>query len=198
MKIHPATILLLWAACLMAMQQLGLHGLAWMSGLSLLLAATCARARCWQMLRRTRWLLLATAILFVWGTPGEYLPTLPGATFEGLRLGAHQLLYLLMFLACLSLLLEFLGMSGLIAALHALMLPFQWCGLNRDRAALRLLLVMDYLEQPPPAEGWRSWLRQGDWPSPEVQAVALPNQAFGWPDAVLLAVALGVILRMAA
>lgn len=191
---HPATYLLLWAACLIFIQQQGLSVLALLAALSLGLAVLLARVRCWQMLRRTRWLLLTTAVLFVWGTPGEYLPALPGVSVEGMMLAAHQLLCLLLFLAWLCLLLEWMGNQRLIAALHALMAPLTVFGLNRDRAALRLLLVMDYLEQPAPAIGWRAWLRQGELPCPSPQAISLPQAHFGWRDGILLMIGLGLMV----
>lgn len=191
---HPATCLLLWAGALIVMQQQRLPLLAALVLLSLLLACALARARCWQMLRRTRWLLLTTAVLLLWGTPGEYLSALPGVSVEGLTLAAHQILCLLLFLAWLSLLLQGLGSQRLIAALYALLSPLRVLGLNRDKAALRLLLVMDFIERPAPAAGWREWLRQGEGLAETPQAIQLPQMRFAWRDVLALGAALALVI----
>ena len=47
------------------------------------------------------------------------------------------------------------GMEGLVAGLHGLTLPLSWLGLDRGRMAVRLMLVMQYVEQAPPGRHWR-------------------------------------------
>ena len=191
--IHPAVLLLLCGGLLFKLQSLALPWLAGVTVCALLLALSKDQKRCWLMLRRMRWLLLASALLFALSSPGEYLAGLPGVSYEGLALAAHHVLYLLLFVALLCLMLMHLGNDGMVAALYALLLPLTYFGLNRDRAAVRLLLVMDILEQAPPENGWRAWLNHVGV-NEVMQPMRLPLFAYTWRDVLWLSAGFSVMV----
>ena len=153
--------------------------------LSLLLAGRRTR----MLIRRTRWLLLSIAVLFVLASPGERLPGAigeVGITYDGLQLAAEHVLRLLLLLASLALLHEHLGNEGLIAGLHWLLTPLAgWRG-ARERVIVRLMLVLDYVETEPRG-GWRAWL-SGDTAGPDrLVLIAGAARAVDWGVLALLA-----------
>lgn len=183
---HPLTLMLLWLVLMLALPLMSLLQLLACTGLGLLAALLFARAHCWRMLRRMRWLLLTTVLLFVWFTPGEYVTRLPGVTYEGLQSGVRQLCTLLLFVSLLAVLLGKLGAPYLVAALHALLASLACIGFSRDRAATRLLLVLDYLDRPQALPGWRALLSEDQgW---EHVPLSLPHLRWSWRDGLLLAV----------
>lgn len=185
---HPLTLLLIWLAALLWLQRWPLPWLAMATSCLLCLAVLGAGAQLRPLLRRTRWLMLATALIFVWATPGEWIPLLPGASYEGLAEGLSHLLALLLFVAALALLLARLQLDGLVTALYAACRPLAWCGLDRDRAAVRLLLVLNYLEQPLPPGGWRHLLDSATLPAERnVSALNLPQADWRWHDLAAIA-----------
>jgi energy-coupling factor transporter transmembrane protein EcfT len=141
------------------------------------------------LLKRTRWLMVSLVLLFALATPGVYLlPTLGslGPTQEGVRLGLEHLMRLLFMLATLAVLLHMTGVEGLVAGLHGLLRPFSWLGLDRGRVAMRLMLVMHYVEQSPPGRHWREWL-QGEGSAAEPLRLRLHAVPLGAPDIAVLA-----------
>ncbi len=136
------------------------------------LAARYAGTRLRQLLRRTRWLLLSIALLFAFVTPGQPLAE-PwgrlGLTKEGMEFALLHSLRLILLLGLLAILLERLGIPALISGLYTLLAPL---GKNQRRSqmALRLLLVLEYVEQGRAlraggkAPGWRYWLAPNDLP----------------------------------
>lgn len=122
----------------------------------LALAAAFAAERARNLLWRSRWLLMSLGTLFLFFTPGEFLPGLPGRiglTYEGLRLCAEQLSRLLAMLASLALLHQRVGTQGLLIAFYWLLRPFP----RRGMTVVRLMLVLDFVEQRRRV-GWREWL----------------------------------------
>jgi hypothetical protein len=78
------------------------------------------------------------------------------------------------------------GVEGLVAGLHGLLRPFSWLGLDRGCVAMRLMLVMHYVEQSPPGRHWREWL-QGEGSAVEPLRLRLYSVPFGLPDIAVLA-----------
>lgn len=172
--LHPATRIMLWLVMVLALQWLSLPALLWFALVLFPLTWRLAGPRFKLLLRRTRWLLLSIAVLFLFATPGTPLPgpasTLGiGITQEGLAQAAVHALRLSQLLAMLALLLERLGIPALIAGLYVLLGAI---GLRRQRArmALRLMLVLEYVEQgrqersqaaaqphQTPARSWQHW-----------------------------------------
>ncbi|MEZ5613999.1 MAG: hypothetical protein R3E35_02150 [Rhodocyclaceae bacterium] len=178
--LHPTVRLIAWGVLAALVQWLPLSGLLLACAAALSAGAWLAPRRMGLLLRRTRWLILSLVLLFALATPGVYLlPSLGvmGPTAEGLRLGLEHLLRLLFVLASLAVLLERTGAEGLVAGLHGLMRPLSWLGLDRGRVALRLMLVMHYVEQAPPGLHWREWLLgnvvEGESPRLRLQAAGL-------------------------
>ncbi|MFI4981633.1 MAG: hypothetical protein ACHQIO_14900 [Nevskiales bacterium] len=165
MTLHPASLLLGWLSLALALQWLSLPALATVAGLILPAALWYSRPRFLLLLRRARWLLLSIALLFALATPGEALPGLAGTlglSDAGCALAAAHALRLTLLLALLALLLDHLGIPALISGLYLLLAPF---GEMRARAriALRLMLVLEYVEENRQVKGQRHWQ---DWFNP--------------------------------
>ncbi len=109
---------------------------------------TAARfAPAWTVIARLKWLVLALAVFYLWGTPGVYLwPEWGGwsPTREGLAEGALRLGALLTVALAASLLMQKTELPDLIAALAWLARPLAPLGLDPDRLAVRLLLVASW------------------------------------------------------
>lgn len=104
----------------------------------------------WAMVRRLRWFYLSLFVLYGWFTPGlagggTGLALLPSA--RGLMAAGEQVLALSLIVVAVSLLVHVSTRTELLQAIHALVRPLAWLGLSAERLALRLLLVMDGLEE---------------------------------------------------
>lgn len=174
---HPASLLLAWLAMAMMLQSLNLP---WLLALTIPVfgpALWWARSHFLAMLRRTRWLLLSILLLFALATPGEPLPGLTGTlglTLEGCRLALSHALRLTLLLALLALLLEHMCLPELISGLHTLLAPLGHHP-QRQRIALRLLLVLQYVEQT----------RQHKQNLPSLSSPPLPHTLQNWQDWLL-------------
>lgn len=160
--LHPTVRLIVWGVMTALVQWLQPGGLLLACAVALGTGAWLAPQRLGLLLKRTRWLIVSLVLLFALATPGIYLlPPLGslGPTEEGVRVGFEHLMRLLFVLASLAVLLQITGVEGLVAGLHGLLLPFSWLGLDRGRVAMRLMLVMHYVEQSPPGRHWREWLQ---------------------------------------
>ncbi|MDR2239300.1 MAG: energy-coupling factor transporter transmembrane protein EcfT [Zoogloeaceae bacterium] len=187
--LHPTVRLIVWAVAVACAQWLPLIWLSLACAAALIAGVWLAPERLGLLLKRTRWLLLSLVLLFALATPGVYLlPFLGslGPTEEGLRLGFAHLMRLLFVLASLAVLLRFTGMDGLVAGLHGLLRPFVCLGLDRARVAVRLMLVMHYVEHFPPGRRWREWL-QDDAAPDEPVSFHLQTSAWGRADFAVLA-----------
>ena len=153
---HPASLLLAWLGFAIALQWLGLTLLAGLVAVCLVLMIIFAAERGRKLLWRSRWLLLSLTVLFLFLTPGEFLPGFwgqLGLTYEGLQHAGEQLCRLLAILASLALLHQQVGTRGLLAGLYWLLGPFPW----RETTVVRLMLVLEFVEQKQQAS-WRDWL----------------------------------------
>lgn len=184
---HPASLLLSWLGFALVLAWLPLLALLAMTVLTLVLAFCAAPARSRSLFWRSRWLLLSLAILFLFVTPGEYLPGAwgrIGLTHEGLRQSAEQLGRLLAMLASLALLHERVGTQGLLLGLYCLLRPFPW----RDETVVRLMLVLEFVEQKP-ASGWREWLvPEADRMTEGLATYSLAMPPLQWRDRFLMGV----------
>lgn len=200
--LHPTVRLIVWGAAVALVQHFSPLGLTLACTAALAVGICLAPKRLGLLLKRTRWLIVSLVLLFALATPGVYLiPPLGnlGPTQEGVRLGIEHLMRLLFVLATLAVLLHMTGVEGLVAGLHGLLRPISWFGLDRGRVAMRLLLVMHYVEQSPPGRHWREWL-QGEGFAVEPLRLRLHAVPFAATDiAVLagLAIALAVFIGFA-
>jgi energy-coupling factor transport system permease protein len=153
---HPASLLLAWLGFALALQWVSLPWQLALAAVSIVLAGILATKRCLGLLKRSRWLLLSLCVLFLFVTPGAYLPGIwgrIGLTYEGLHQGGEQLSRLLAMLSSLALLHERIGTRGLLAAFYWWLGPFAW----RKTTVVRLMLVLEFVEQRRKL-GWREWL----------------------------------------
>ncbi len=144
-RIHPAVLLLLWCFALLVASGHGLFATSVCAILACALSAIFSWPQFLRMLRRTRWLLLATAVSFAVSTPGEIIPWLPLLTYDGLRLASEQLANLLLMLGMVSVLLALLDTSRLMQAIFTVLRPYAWLGGDRERVVVRLALTIDQL-----------------------------------------------------
>jgi hypothetical protein len=189
---HPASQLLAWVGAAVALQELSLAGLLVALAMVLPFALALAGGRLWRMVRRSRWLFLSLAVLFVFGSPGEYLPALPGATREGLQLASEHILRLFLLLQLLALLLQRLAVDRLMGGLYLLLAPAAWVGFDRAQAVARLMLVLDYVQGDDGETHWRDWLT----PPPEAAPMPLTlpvRKLHGIDYAVLVLLTAGVL-----
>lgn len=172
---HPTVPLVLWGTLVGLTQLLPMAGLAVLASAAFLGAWKLAPSRFGLLLRRARWLLLSILMIFLFATPGLLLfPGLGryGPTVDGAELGATHALRLLLVLAGLALLLHRLAIEELVAGLYGLLRPLRVFGLDRARVALRLILVLRYVEQAPHGGRWRDWL-QGAGPATDTAPIRI-------------------------
>ena len=148
------------------------------------------------ILRRTRWLFLTMVLLFLLLTPGVRLQP-PWGTFgltqEGLDTAIEHCLRLFAQLAWLVVLLSQLGVSGLVAGLHALIRHIPGLSAAGDRLVIRLALTLEEIgaEQP---KGWQSYLNSA--PSEGPASIALSAPPWRRMDSVVLILALATTLMV--
>ena len=170
---HAGLLIALWmmgVATLQFVPPLWLFVLVVAGGI---IAMRFASARSFRLLRRIRFLVLAILAFFAWFTPGESLwVALPSIspTHEGITLAAEHAARLIAVVLCVAGLLEYLSVARLVGGLYALLHPFDRFGLPADRLAVRLMLVLRYVEAAP-SGNWRSWLEN------EVAPLAVPHKS---------------------
>ncbi len=166
MAIHPAAMLTLWAGVAVFIQALP-PVLLWMAAVSALaLALWIDRPRTIKLVRRIRILLGVIALMFAFATPGtavfaDWAALSP--TYDGLALGATHAARLLAMVSLVSMLLAKMPVARLVLALHVLASLVRPLGLDPDRAAVRLSLVLAELEGP--RMQWRDWLETVEAPA---------------------------------
>lgn len=176
---HPIVRLVFWGVTIVLIQFLPLAALAIATGVALLSGFVFAPYRVSVLLKRTRWLLISLVLLFSLGTPGIFVfPSLGslGPTREGLLFGVEHLLRLLFLVATLAILLQSTGVDGLVSGLYGMIRPLTWLGLDRARIAVRLLLVLQYVEASHPGRHWREWLEREDCSLQPVHLQRMPLQ----------------------
>lgn len=193
--LHPASLLLIWLGFALGLQWLPVSWLIVLAMACVIVALAMATERSFNLLRRSRWLLLSLAVLYLFATPGEYLPGILGdigLTYEGLRQGGEQIGRLLAMLASLAVLHQTVGTQGLLTGFHCLLKPFPW----REATVVRLMLVLEYAEQKSQVR-WREWLlpsMQTDGALPDSLVLSMPR--FRWADGVLMLTVIGFLLVM--
>lgn len=195
----------MWFAGVASVQFLGPVALAWVVVASLALALGFARDRALRLLRRVRVLMFAIVLLFGWFTPGEAMfaswPQLSPSR-EGAMLALVHGGRLIAVVCAVALLLERLPVERLVGGLYSLSRPFSVIGLRAGDLALRLMLVLRFVEASPrgSATHWKDWLRDAgdDGAGGELQPVRLVRERLGPLDvaiaAALVLLGLGVSL----
>ncbi len=115
----------------------------------LLPAAWClARVRVRRSLPRIKWLLLATALIYGWTTPGEYIwASSWSPTQEGIELALDQILRLSAVILSLQIVLHYLSRRDLVIGLVHLLWPLSFLRVPVERFAVRLALTIEAAEQ---------------------------------------------------
>lgn len=184
LDLNPATRLLLWLVLLFAVQGLQHEWLGGACALSLFLGRRVVR-RGMRLVWRARWVLASLAVFFAWGSAGEPLWSGYGApTSEGLGLALIHLGRLYLVLIALAALLEAMPLTDLLSATHVLLKPLQWLGLEPARGVVRLMLVLNYVENLPRPSDWRSLLICTTKSTTECVEVKI--HPLRWYDAVVL------------
>jgi len=196
---HSGVLILVWVTAVVALQALSGRVLASAVLVCALAAAFLAPARAKRLVKRVRFLVIAIAVFFIGFTPGEaLLIDWPGVSpsREGVVFAAQHAGRLLGVVFCVAILLERLSVNRLVTGLYALLRPFELVGLPARGLAVRLLLVMHYVESASP-RGWREWLEDDD--DPEVQAIRLGRERLGMREAgvALAGIAALVVLGFA-
>lgn len=186
---HPATWLLAWASGMVATQLLSPASLVLVSAAVIPGSALFAARRIYRLMFRARWLILSIALIFVLATPGERLAGSVGdmgLTRDGLVLAGEHVVRLLMVLATLAVLHEILGTEGIVAGAYWLLAPLVSCGGVRERIVVRMVLVLDMVENAP-GDDWRAWLNsEADEPS-HIRLAISPPRVIDWLTLVPLA-----------
>lgn len=193
---HPAALLLAWLAFAVALQFLSLPFLAGVLAASACWAAWAAADNALVMLHRARWLLVSITLLYLFATPGVYLPGLAGKvgmTHEGVSLGKEQLTRLAAMLLGLALVFRMLGTQGMLNGLYWLLRPFSWGKMT----VVRLTLTLEFAKRPS-ALGWRDSLLSLAEPddTPE-ERLAVVHRRFRCRDYLLVGASYSPVLWLA-
>jgi energy-coupling factor transporter transmembrane protein EcfT len=189
--LHPVTRLLLWLLLSIAIQSLegGLLALAF-AVLPLLGRPVLRRGG--RLIWRARWLLLSLFVIFAWGMVGEPVwDGMASPSREGLSEALTHLGRLLLLLLAVAALLEFMPMSDLLIASRHLLQPLRRFGLDGERGAVRLMLVLRYVETLPRPRDWRQLLAVPD--VCESERIELDDRPLRRADKLLLLAAYGSI-----
>lgn len=182
---HSGFLVLLWLVLAAGLQLIPLSGLTAVLVLSVFAAWRWAPRRAARLLRRVRILLAAICLFFGGFTPGEAVwidwPNW-SPTREGLLLAAEHAGRLVTVVLWVALLLEHLSTERLVGGLYALLRPLAVLGLPAERLAVRLLLVLRYVESAP-AGAWRRWL---EWPAETAddgdERIRIARELLGWRE----------------
>lgn len=194
-RLHPVTRLLGWLMLLLLVQLLAGGWLA-----AAFLAVPVLRRpvllRAGRLIWRTRWLLLSLFVIFAWGTAGEpafeMFWGVEAPTREGLHEGMQHCGRLLLALVVVAAFLEYLPLAALLSACNHLLRPFARYGCDAERAALRLHLVLHYVETLPRPRDWRTLLQAP--PAPAREVLVLESRALASLDYACLLLGGGLVL----
>lgn len=195
---HPAARHVVWVAAAIALQRMDSPALLASSAVSVALSLIVARADVLVLLKRIRWVLASIVVLFLWGTPGIYVwPDLGAAspTREGILAALEHGGRLVALVSLLGLALGRTPASELLGGVHWLMAPLARIGFPRDRIALRLMLVLDYVRSDG-ARPWKHWMAHDTQASAESSVLVLRRNPLRPSDFAVLAAcaALGIFV----
>jgi energy-coupling factor transporter transmembrane protein EcfT len=148
-----------------------------------------------RLIWRARWLLISILLVFAWGVAGEPLWDIGMApTREGIEEALQHLGRLFLVLLTVAALLEFMPLTDLLAATHALLTPFRRLGLDSDRCVVRLMLALRYVENLPRPRNLRALLDIPETTTNETLEIAPP--ALRWIDGCVMAGCLGGLVLL--
>ncbi len=183
---HPAAALLITLAFMTTLQWLAWPLLPVIGG-ALLLTGKPVMGRWWNLLRRSRWLLLTLWLILSYGTPGDAWLGLAWAPTEaGLDDASWHVVRLALMLGVLSWLLAYLSREQLMCGLWFLLSPLMRFGVDVRAAVVRVFLVLLHVEAAPPAGTWRHLLDESAMPAGGESVVSLALPRWQSRDTVLL------------
>jgi energy-coupling factor transport system permease protein len=174
MHFHPASLIFLWFSFLLAFSVRS--DLVLMLGCFVVMvwAYLSAPLQLQHLLRRSRWLVLTVVMIFLWMTPGVPLSFIPYATQEGLHLAVMQSTRVLLTIASLALVLQYLSCTDLVAGIYFFLSPLRWIGVPAKKIAVRLMLTLEEVERASMFRPLTNESRQAQL----VNALSLPK--YGW------------------
>lgn len=201
-SLNPATLLAVWMLVLLLAMNLTLPYGVYAAVIAAIVASTCAPLHFHRLLKRSRWLLLSVALIFLVMTPGVALVSIAGVSApsaDGLRAAIDQIGRLVLALAMLALLLGQMDLNELVAGLRQLLIVLHLPGIDPDRAALRLSLTLHRLEQGSQRTEPQRWQSRFDLDTgieklPE--SISLRVYPFGVLDKLVIAITLIVFITV--
>lgn len=194
---HGGLLIFLWLGAVALLQRLPPQWLGWLILLLGLASLITARERALRLLRRIRVLLLAIVVLFAWFTPGTLVivdfPAL-SPTVEGMTLAFEHAGRVVAVVLCVALLMQFLPSERLVGALYALLRPFERMGLPAGRIAVRMLLVLEFVEGRSTGS-WKKWLTPAKEEA-SLRPVPMPVEPFRGRDWLILSFGLATLLSL--
>lgn len=193
---HSGFLILSWGVAVLVLQALSGPPLALAVLACVLGASLFAPTRTRRLLKRVRFLLIAIVVFFAGFTPGDaLLVSLPGMSpsREGVVLAMQHAGRLLGVVCCVAILLKRLSINRLVTGLYALLRPFEILGLPARGLAVRLLLVMQYVESASP-RSWRDWL--DDESEAELQAIVLGRERLGLKEVAVALVGIAMLIGL--
>ena len=146
---HPAVKLYIWVCVVVTVQILSPQVIILLFPLFFLLVLKLSRVQFFQLIRKTRWILLSLLLIYAYASPGVLVWSNMGVMspkIEGLYFGAIQLARLIIVLSGLAILLALITRFQLIVALYTWFKPLALIGVSRQRLAVRLALTLSYAE----------------------------------------------------
>ncbi len=145
--------------------------------------------------RRARWLLLTLWLILAYNTAGEAFMDLPWApTEEGIAVANLQAVRLVAMLAFLACLFASLGQDGIVGGLWASLRPLRGLGLDVERLVVRLSLVLENLQTPPPKGAWKQMLHAHSGIIVGPAALHLDVPVWQVHDTLIVLIALGGLI----
>lgn len=189
--LHPATRLVAWTSLLIAVQCLRGVALVFACAAPLLCAAPLRR-RAARLVWRARWLLVSLFVIMAWGVAGDPLWASELApTVEGCREALTHVARLLLVLFTVAALLEAMPLADLLVATRVLLKPARHLGLDPDRAVVRLMLVLRYVETLPRPRDWRVLLEAPE--APHCERVEISQRPLRAADYLLALAMVGAL-----
>ncbi|GAB2883154.1 hypothetical protein GCM10027046_09530 [Uliginosibacterium flavum] len=186
-SIHPAVFVTAGFFLIARLQSISPAVLPWWAG-SLVLLGLLGCAQGWlRIVRRMRYIFLALLILFAWQTPGILM--LPGLgafspTWDGVQAVQDPVLRLLAVVSVVALMLHYLSIEAWVNSLYILLRPLRVLGFSPERFAVRLRLVLDYVERRDLE--WRHCLDAALQEATVLEEEVWPVHELSWIDRVLL------------
>lgn len=181
LQLHPTSQILAWIGFALALSTFGLNAMVVASIVVEGLMLFNGFARCWQLVRRTRILILALLLVYLFATPGTALFSAwdqANPTWEGLQAGAIQIWRILLLVSALAVLLTSLSRQQLLAGIYVMLQPLKPLGVPVAKFAVRLCLTLQYAESASSAESlsarWDAALNLPQDPTSQMQ-LDIPN-----------------------